>query len=493
MSNRRSSADVDQTHSANPSSGLREQLQDNQHHSQGHSLSSSSSTSFHQSTPAPPPTGHHQWFQNSQQMIVANSSFYDPTQASGFTAHQPTMNVWDTNSQVQVNNTLPPSSLIALKEHRPASIHFLQTNFNNNAPLCPLHGARVVVVPGTIGKVTRKPSNIHKSLLPFPQILRQPKFSLLNHLKSQQAKLSLHNAEHQYSAQQSQPHFSPPPTQSQFQIQQTQFPTTHQFPQSQAQARPQSSRPSESTPTVSTLLGAAGFVLPSERYVLFEYTGESDTRRQSTASLHSTHAPTSTPHAHSISPHSPFASFGPHTPPTPSGDAGAGGPLLGLPRSHDSVSPASYASHPTSSSFDDSSSGHPASSGMGHAATSSISTVTPGSPPIAAAPQPQQQQQQQQQRVQIRQRPIMPITAATTTAAQAGPAQPSVVPKPPAPRPATNRRARAPKRPRPSTSQGGGGGGGDSDDDSDDDDVVEWSGPSMPSQGAATGMPGQRK
>ncbi|KAG2097935.1 uncharacterized protein F5147DRAFT_714482 [Suillus discolor] len=36
-------------------------------------------------------------------------------------------------------------------------------------------------------------------------------------------------------------------------------------------------------------------------------------------------------------------------------------PMLGLPRSHDSVSPASYASHPTSS-FDDSSSGHPASS-----------------------------------------------------------------------------------------------------------------------------------
>ncbi|KAG2070825.1 hypothetical protein BDR04DRAFT_1118092 [Suillus decipiens] len=135
------------------------------------------------------------------------------------------------------------------------------------------------------------------------------------------------------------------------------------------------------------------------------------------------------------------------------------------------------------------------SQGMGHAATSSISTVTPGSPPIAAAsqPQPQQQQQQQQQRAQIRQRPIMPITAATTTAVQAGPTQPPVVPKPPAPRPATNRRARAPKRPRPSTSQGGGGGGGDSDDDSDDDDVVEWSGPSMASQGAATGMPGQRK
>lgn len=172
--------------------------------------------------------------------------------------------------------------------------------------------------------------------------------------------------------------------------------------------------------------------------------------------------------------------------------------MLGLPRSHDSVSPASYASHPTtSSSFDDSSSGHPASSvssgnvhmtsqGMGHAATSSVSTVTPGSPPMVAAPQ------QQQQRVQIRQRPIMPITAAAT-APQAGPARPPIVPKPPAPRPATNRRARAPKRPRPSTSQGGEGRGGDSDDDSDDDDVVEWAGPSVPPQGAGTGVAGQRK
>ncbi|KAG1843687.1 hypothetical protein F4604DRAFT_1938054 [Suillus subluteus] len=195
-----------------------------------------------------------------------------------------------------------------------------------------------------------------------------------------------------------------------------------------------------------------------------------------------------------MSPHTPFATFGSHTPPTPSSD---GGPLLGLPRSHDSVSPASYASHPTSSSFEDSSSGHPASSvssgiahmtsqGMGHAATSSVSTVTPGSPPIVAVPQ------QQQQRAQIRQRPIMPITAAPTTTAQAGPTRSPIGPKPPAPRPATNRRARAPKRPRPSTSQGGGG-GGDSDDDSDDDDVVEWTGPSMPPQGAATGMQGQRK
>lgn len=106
---------------------------------------------------------------------------------------------------------------------------------------------------------------------------------------------------------------------------------------------------------------------------------------------------------------------------------------------------------------------------------------------MVAAPQ-----QQQQQRVQIRQRPIMPITAAAT-APQAGPARPPIVPKPPAPRPATNRRARAPKRPRPSTSQGGEGRGGDSDDDSDDDDVVEWAGPSVPPQGAGTGVVGQRK
>ncbi|KAG1729332.1 uncharacterized protein EDB91DRAFT_814304 [Suillus paluster] len=173
------------------------------------------------------------------------------------------------------------------------------------------------------------------------------------------------------------------------------------------------------------------------------------------------------------------------------------GPMLGLPRPHDSVSPASYASRPTSSSFEDSSAGLPASSAnpgtnvhmttqpMGHTASSSMSTVTPGSPPIAATPQ--------QQRVPMPQRRIMPIASQTTTmtTAQAGPARPPVLPKPPAPRPAPNRR-RAPKRARPSTSQGGGG-GGDSDDDSDDDDIVEWGGPSAPAQGAATGMPGQRK
>ncbi|KAG2118371.1 hypothetical protein DEU56DRAFT_144530 [Suillus clintonianus] len=351
--------------------------------------------------------------------------------------------------------------------------------------------------------------------------------------------------EKQYPAQQSQPHFSPPPTQSQFQIQQPQFPPTPQFSQGQtSQARPQSQFthgqtqshhphvpsqshphvptqshphvPSQSHPHVSTQTHVQPQVHappnppqqsqhyptgPPDPYYLQNdmYYAMNTQGSRSVPTLHSTHAPAPTPHAHSMSPHSPYATFGPHTPPTnshtPSSD---GGPLLGLPRSHDSVSPASYASHPTSSSFDDSSSGHPASSassgnvhmasqGMGHAATSSISTVTPGSPPTVAAPQ----QQQPQQRVQMRPRTIMPTTAATTTMSQAGPARPAIVPKPPAARPAATRRARAPKRPRPSTSQGAGG-GGDSDDDSDDDDVVEWAGPSMPPQGAATGM-GQRK
>ncbi|KAG1722356.1 hypothetical protein EDB19DRAFT_465305 [Suillus lakei] len=95
MDNRRTPADVDQTHSANPSSGSSEQLQDNQPRTQGHSLSSSSA-SFHQSTSAPAPTGDQQWFSDSQQMIVTSSSFYDPAQTSGFPAQQPTMHVWDT-------------------------------------------------------------------------------------------------------------------------------------------------------------------------------------------------------------------------------------------------------------------------------------------------------------------------------------------------------------------------------------------------------------
>ncbi|KAG1824948.1 uncharacterized protein BJ212DRAFT_1476232 [Suillus subaureus] len=94
MSNRRMPADVDQTHSANLSSGSSEQLQDDQPHTQAHSLSSSSA-SFHQSTSAPATTGDQQWFPASQPMIVTSSSFYDPTQASAFTAQQPTMTVWD--------------------------------------------------------------------------------------------------------------------------------------------------------------------------------------------------------------------------------------------------------------------------------------------------------------------------------------------------------------------------------------------------------------
>jgi hypothetical protein len=171
--------------------------------------------------------------------------------------------------------------------------------------------------------------------------------------------------------------------------------------------------------------------------------------------------------------------------------------MFGLPRSHDSVSPASYASYPTTSSFEDSSSGRPTSSansatnvivhtqGMGHTPNSSVSTVTPRSPPIVAT------QQQQQQHVQTRQRPAMPTTV------QAGPTRPQTAPKPPAHRPATEtRRPRAQKRPRPSASQGVGDGGG-SDDDSDDDDVVECAGPSAPGAPAGgaglSGLAAQRK
>lgn len=108
---------------------------------------------------------------------------------------------------------------------------------------------------------------------------------------------------------------------------------------------------------------------------------------------------------------------------------------------------------------------------MGHAPSSSVSTVTPGSPPVVPS--------QQQLHVQMRQRPIMPTT------------RPQIVPKPS--RPATeSRRLRAPKRPRPSTSQGGGGDGG-SDDESDDDDVVEWAGPSATGASGGGAGTGQRK
>ncbi|KAG2070826.1 hypothetical protein BDR04DRAFT_579884 [Suillus decipiens] len=173
-------------------------------------------------------------------------------------------------------------------------------------------------------------------------------------------------AEHQYSAQQSQPHFSPPPTQSQFQVQETQFPPTHQFPQSQAQARPQSQFSQAHHPQVPSQSHAHTHIptqsrthapsqshthphvqshtqsqpqvhappnlpqqsqhysgLPDSYYLQSDMYYLNTQGSQSASSLHSIHAPTSTPHAHSISPHSPFATFGSHTPPTPSGDAGA--------------------------------------------------------------------------------------------------------------------------------------------------------------------------
>ncbi|KAG2144377.1 uncharacterized protein EDB93DRAFT_1289480 [Suillus bovinus] len=521
MSNHRTPAHVDQSLSANPSSGSSEQpLQDNQPHSQGHS-----SASFHQSTSVPPTTTDQQWFPPSQQMIVTNSSFYDPTQSSGFTAQQSSMNVWNTQftgpggeyfprqnptyqqpyafegagstqysfvqDQVQVQEQqqhsqqprVIPTPRRSARGGSRTSGYYRQRGAESQQ-----HAGQYSQVPPSV------PPNPPSTQPPPPQPSQQPTGQSLAAQRTTEliaGQFPPVQADQQHPAQQPQPHFSPPPTQSQFQIQQTQFPPTPQFSQSQFSQphHPHVSSQSHTRPHVPT---------QSHTHVPSQSQSHAHPHVQShTQSQPQLHAPPNPPrqsqhysgpsdpyylqsdmyyaintqgnqsapslHAHSTSPHSPFATFGPHTPPvnsqTPSSDSG---PLLGLPRSHDSVSPASYASHPTSSSFDDSSSGHPVSSvsssnvhmashGMGHAATSSISTVTPGSPPIVAAPQ---QQQQQQQRVQIRQRPIVPITPATATA-QAGPARPPIVPKPPAPRPATNRRARAPKRPRPSTSQGG--------------------------------------
>ncbi|KAG2087380.1 uncharacterized protein F5147DRAFT_781355 [Suillus discolor] len=530
MSNRRTPADVHQTQPAIPTSGSSEQLQDNQPRAQGHSLSSSSA-SFHQSTSVPPTTADQQWFPASQQMIVTSSSFYDPTQASGFTAQQPSMNVWNTQftgpgaeyfhrqhptyqqpydtfegaetsqysfAQNQVREQQQPeqhSQQRRLIPPRHSAHGGSRTSgyYRQRSAEGQQHAGQYSQLPS----VSPNPPSTHPSP---PQPSQQPTGQALAAQRTTElitGQFLPAQAEQQYPAQQPQPHFSPPPTQSQFQIQQTQFPPTPQFSQSQPQARQQSQFSQSHHPRV-----------PSQSHP--HATTQSHTHVPSQSRAH--------PHVQSHTQPQPQI----HAPPNPprqsqhySGPSdsyylqsdmyyaintqGNQSPMLGLPRSHDSVSPASYASHPTSSSFDDSSSGHLASSvssgnvhmtsqGMGHAATSSISTVTPGSPPMVAAPQ---QQQQQQQRAQIRQRPIMPITA-TATAPQAGPARPPIVPKPPAPRPATNRRARAPKRPRPSTSQGGEGRGGDSDDDSDDDDVVEWAGPSVPPQGAATGV-GQRK
>ncbi|KAG1832601.1 hypothetical protein DFJ58DRAFT_234864 [Suillus subalutaceus] len=254
MSNRRTPADVDQTHSAIPSSGSNEQLQDNQPRTQAHSLSSSSA-SFHQSTPVPATaTGDRQWFPPSQQMIVTSSSFYDPAQASAFTPQQPTINVWDTQFTGPGGEYFPRQHTTYHQPYRFEGAGTNQYSFpQDQVQQQQQHSQARPVAPATRrsargsarssgyyrqgGTQSQQYSQVPPSVPPNPpsaqpppQPSQQPTGQSLAAQRTTQlisAQFSPVQAEQQYPAQQPQPHFSspPPPTQSQFQIQQTQFPT----------------------------------------------------------------------------------------------------------------------------------------------------------------------------------------------------------------------------------------------------------------------------
>ncbi|KAG1765051.1 hypothetical protein EV702DRAFT_1204766 [Suillus placidus] len=261
MSNRRTPADVDQTHPANPSPGSSEQLQDNQPRPQRHSLSSSSSSaSFHQSTSAPASTGDQQWFPDSQQMIVTSSSFYDPAQTSSFTALQPTMNAWDTQFTGPGGQYFPRQNPTyqqpyafegaSTNQYSLAQDQVQQQQRPQQRPIIPAPrrsargGARASGYYRQSGAQSQQHGQY--SQVPPPAPSNQPPPTQPSQEPTGQALAAQRTTQliaGQFSPvqpQQPQPHFSPPPTQSQFQIQQTQFPSTPQFTQNQSQARPQS-------------------------------------------------------------------------------------------------------------------------------------------------------------------------------------------------------------------------------------------------------------
>ncbi|KAG1818230.1 hypothetical protein EV424DRAFT_1406188, partial [Suillus variegatus] len=331
-------------------------------------------------------------------MIVTSSSFYDPTQASGFTAQQPSMNVWNTQftgpgaeyfprqhptyqqpydtfegaetsqysfAQNQVREQQQPEQhsqqrhLIATPRRSAHGGSRTSGYYRQRSAEGQQHAGQYSQLPS----VPPNPPSTHPSP---PQPSQQPTGQALAAQRTTEliaGQFPPVQAEQQYPAQQPQPHFSPPPTQSQFQIQQTQFPPTPQFSQSQPQARQQSqfsqshhprvpsqSHPhphaptqshthvpsqsrahphvqshTQSQPQIHAPLNPSRqsqhYSGPSDSYYLQSdmYYAINTQGSQSAPSLHSAHA-------HSTSPHSPFATFGPHTPPgnshTPPSDSG---------------------------------------------------------------------------------------------------------------------------------------------------------------------------
>ncbi|KAG1843204.1 hypothetical protein F4604DRAFT_274106 [Suillus subluteus] len=202
-------------------------------------------------------------------MIVTSSSFYDPAQASAFTAQQPTIDVWDTQFTGPGGEYFSRQHTTYQQPYRFEGAGTNQYSFpQDQVQQQQQHSQARPVAPATRrsargsarssgyyrqgGTQSQQYSQVPPSVPPNPpsaqpppQPSQQPTGQSLAAQRTTQlisAQFSPVQAEHQYPAQQPQPHFSPPPppTQSQFQIQQTQFPPTSQFSQNQAQARPHS-------------------------------------------------------------------------------------------------------------------------------------------------------------------------------------------------------------------------------------------------------------
>ncbi|KAG0696614.1 hypothetical protein DFH29DRAFT_193472 [Suillus ampliporus] len=358
-------------------------------------------------------------------MLVTSSSFYDPTQASGFPAQQ-SMHVWDaqfTGPGIpgvqggeyftrQQQSYQQPYTFEATGSTQYSFAHQPQGQQQPQRPVVPAPrrstrgGARTSAyyrqLPqgGAQGQQPQYPQLpqaqapsvlsipiSHPSLATSPTPSSTPALSAANRpISRRTAYISIDRTRSIFASagrtavyiSASSSHFTPPPTQTQFQIQQTQFPPSQSQPFSQTQSRPQGQfthvqplvqsqsipmpnlnctrriQPqihqthiqahTQSQPQVQVHTHVQGapnppqqsqHYSPSDSYYLSSdvqgmYYAINAQGSQSLPSLHSTHAPVpvpaSTPHAHSMSPHSPFASFGPHTPPTnsltPSSDGG---------------------------------------------------------------------------------------------------------------------------------------------------------------------------
>ncbi|KAG1769725.1 hypothetical protein EV702DRAFT_1049603 [Suillus placidus] len=139
---------------------------------------------------------------------------------------------------------LSPTLLATISEDRVQLGGGREGAGGNGCPICGATQSREVIQKLQVPSVPPNPPSTQPPPPPPPPQPQPTGQALAAQRTTQliaQGRFSPIESEKQYPAQQSQPHFSPPPTQSQSKIQQPQFPPTPQFSQGQtSQARPQS-------------------------------------------------------------------------------------------------------------------------------------------------------------------------------------------------------------------------------------------------------------